>query len=519
MRGECMSVRHDDVGAIGVRPTAIALSPGVILALTVLVYLVLHIALRLWETPVIAKNDVQEAIAAQAWAWGYHPRNPPLHTWLLMGSYTLFGHGLVAHVVLKYTLLGGVFAFAYLCARRLLSTPMIAGVAALSMSMLGPLAWTVHTALTHTLLLAVMILATLWAAMRVTDRRRTVDYLLFGAAIGLGLLAKYSFLLFLAPLMAAMLTQRDLRSALIDARMFAALAIAMAILAPHALWMLGARFDFVAFLSEKQHGEVAAPYLSGALSGLSAVLAGALTFLAPFVLIIPAVFWRQLRSPSSASSSWGRTLVLICAFGLALLVVDVFVLRATEFELRYFTAALLVAPLAAFQWIDRRAPSTAQLRAVCAAAAIVALIGFAGLTGRALFANRTCDRCWEEMPVERLVHDLHVAGFAGGTIIADHYNLAGNMRLAYPTSRTIAANYDIVLPPFSGQGSCALVWNARNAGEDVPPAIVAYLQETGLAPVHDAPRYVEAPLYRSADRVDRFGFIMVSGVDGNCRPS
>ena len=47
----------------------------VILAL----YLVAHVLLRLWETPNIGKNEVQEAVAAQAWAWGYQPRNPPLH--------------------------------------------------------------------------------------------------------------------------------------------------------------------------------------------------------------------------------------------------------------------------------------------------------------------------------------------------------------------------------------------------------------------------------------------------------
>jgi 4-amino-4-deoxy-L-arabinose transferase-like glycosyltransferase len=515
-----MSVHQERAGAIGVRAPAFQLvSSAWGFALIVGVYLVLHIALRLWETPIIAKNDVQEAVAAQVWAWGYHPRNPPLHTWLLMGSYSVFGPGLMAHVALKYTLLGGVYAFAYLCARRLLSTTTVALVAALSMTLLGPLAWTVHTALTHTLLMAVLILATLWAAMRLTDRHRLGDYALFGAMVGLGLLAKYSFLLFLAPLVVAVLTQRDLRRAVCSPRMLAALAALTVVVAPHALWLLGQPFDFIDFLTHKQQSEIAQPYFQDVVVGLGAVLVGTLSFAALFVPTTPIVFRRLFNVQAEAPSEWQRAVVFICVFGIGLLTLDVFVLRATQFELRYFTCALLVAPLAVFQWIDRRRPSHRQLQMLSALVAVVAVVGFAGLAGRALWANRTCDRCWEEMPVSNLSQALRAGGFARGTIIADHYSLAGNMRLAFPDSRTVAANYDVILLSYRGPGTCVLVWNARNAGDAVPPSIREYLQSAGLPPVHDQPRYVDALLRRSNDRLDRFGYVMVSGVEANCQAS
>jgi len=513
-----MAVEHENVGALRLRTPAAALTSSALsFALIVAGYLALHVLLRLWETPLIAKNDVQEAVAAQMWAWGYHPRNPPLHTWLLMGSYALFGTNLVAHVMLKYSLLGGVYAFAYLCARRVLSTPHLALVAALSMTLLGPLAWTVHTALTHTLLLAVMVLATLWAAMRMTARRRTGDYVLFGVMIGLGLLAKYSFLLFLVPLLAAMITQRDLRSALADARIFLALGAVALVIAPHAIWMFDQRYDFIQFLTQKQHGEDSQSYLSGAVVGIGAVIGGALTFLVPFMLIVPVIFRQLVKASAAPRSAWQKALVAICVIGIGLLVLDVLVLRATQFELRYFTCALLFAPLAVFQWIDRRSPSPGQLRALCIAIFVVSLIGFGGLAARAQFAHRSCNRCWEEMPVARLTNALHSAGFTQGTIIADHYNLAGNMRLAFPQSRTIAANYEVKLAPYPDAGSCVLVWNARNAGDAVPSAITRYVQQIGAGAVRDQPHYVEALLNRSSDRMDRFGYLILSDADANCR--
>jgi 4-amino-4-deoxy-L-arabinose transferase-like glycosyltransferase len=484
-------------------------------------YLVLHVALRLWETPNIAKNDVQEALAAQGWAWGYHPRNPPLHTWLLMASYSVFGVGLLAHVVLRYLLLGGVYLFGYLSGRRLLSTYALAVVGAISLTLLTPFTWTVHTALTHTLLLAVVILATLWSAMRLTAQRGWGDYILFGVLIGLGFLAKYSYPLFLIPLLAAMLCQTEFRRVLGSPKSLATLGAALAVFAPHGLWMLGARFDFIQFLTDKQHSEAPHPYLIDVASGLGNVAAGALTFLAPLILLAVIFLRKLVRTQPAEISPWARTLGLAAVFGVGLLVLDVFVLRATQFEERYFMCAMLVTPLALFAWVDRRAPELGRntLARFAGATFVITLIVAAGLTGKALFYNQSCGRCWEEMAVPSLVHQIRTAsGFHGGTIIADHYNVAGNMSVAFPDARVIAANYVVEEPRQDAAGQCLLVWNARNAGDALPPTLADYLAQNHLRPPAGEPTYVDAPLLRSAHRMDRFAYWLLPNADGNCEP-
>lgn len=482
-------------------------------------YLLAHILLRLWETPNIGKNEVQEAVAAQAWAWGYHPRNPPLHTWMLMGSYAVFGANLLAHVVLKYVLVGGLYGFAYLSARRILSSKLSAAFSALSITLLAPYAWTVHTASTHTLLMAVLIFATLWAALQLTRQRRVVDYAAFGITIGLGLLAKYSFPLFLVPLICAMLWQRELRSALLTPKMLVAAGVLLLVLAPHLLWMATARFDFVEFLAEKQAGAAGASYLEDVVAGLAAVATGAFTFLFPLCIIAPVIFRGAWRKGASRPSPWASALLALSAFGLALLVLDVLVLRAVQFEERYMTCALLTAPLALFAWLERRDVGRNWVRPLALAIAVVCAIGFVGLAGRALIYHASCNRCWEEMPIAALVDDLRAEGFVDGTIIADHYNVAGNMRLAFPHARTFAANYHVAQPEKDRGGQCLLVWNARNAGDPLPPAIVRQLEYLGVTTTTGAPSYIEAPLHRSADRIDRFGYWLLPNADGNCTPT
>lgn len=484
----------------------------------VALYLAVHVMLRLWETPNLAKNDVQEAVSAQVWAWGYHPRNPPLHTWLLMASYSVFGVTLLAHVILKYLLLGTTFAFAFLAGRRLLSSPQLAILSALALTTLSPFAWTVHTALTHTLLLAAANLAVLWAAVRLTETQRLTDYALFGAALALGFLAKYSFALFLLPLIAAMLTQTSLRRALLHPRMLLSLGVALVLFAPHGLWMLEARFDFVQFLAEKQHSEAAHPYLVDVALGFGNVAVSALSFLAPFLFLFPAVFWRSFGAKASPASPWAAATALTIAFSLGLLLLDIFVLRATLFEQRYMMCALLLAPLVVFQWLDRRDPSGNSLATFAYGLVAVSILAGGALAGRALLEHRTCNRCWEELPFDAVVRDIRAAGFVDGTIVADHYNVAGNMRLAFPNSRIVAANYFVEQPPFEGEGQCLLVWNARNAGDALPAALADYLAWRALTPPPSAPHYVEAPLRRSRERIDRFAYLVLPDADAACRP-
>jgi 4-amino-4-deoxy-L-arabinose transferase-like glycosyltransferase len=483
--------------------------------LALALFLVAHVVLRLWETPNLAKNDVQEAIAAQSWAWGYHPRNPPLHTWLLMSSYALFGVRLAAHVFLRYALLGLTIAFAYLCGRRLVSHHTWAALGALSLSLLAPFAWTVHTALTHTLLLAAVNLAALWSLMRLTSKRRAVDYAVFGLIVAMGLLAKYSFALFLLPMLGATWLQPELRPALMDRRIWLSAGVAALALSPHALWMLEARFDFIGFLADKQRSVTPQPYWRDLLEGLGALAYAALNFLIPLLLVFAAAFWRSFKAkPTHDAGPWERAIAQLVFLSLGLLVLDVMVLRATAFEQRYMMCALIAAPLWAWAWLERRAPSPRALAGFALGAIVVGLVVFAGLVGRAELEQRTCRRCWEEMAASELVSEVRFAGFVDGTIIADHYNVAGNMRLAFPNARIYAANYDVPQSRFAGPGACLLVWDARNSGDALPESLAATLAERGLAP-QGAPVYVDAPLRRS-QRMDRLAYWLVPNADANC---
>jgi hypothetical protein len=486
-------------------------------AAALVAYVVIHAALRVWTSPNIGTDEVEQALFAQSWAWGYNPRQPPLFTWLLLGAYAAFGTGIVAHVALKYATLAAMYALAYACARRLIAARPLAALATLAIVLIYGFGWGVHTGVTHTLLMSALMFAALLALLRVADRRRTRDYGVLGLALGIGLLTKYSFGLFAVPLLAALLAVPALRGAVLDRRMLLALAIAAAIFLPHGIWMLTTGTDYGTTLAVlgaigARHG-----YLANVAAGLASLVQASVLFLAPFWLVALALFWPAARAPGVPARPWLRALALALAFGVALLALSVLSVEVTYFKDRRMHAVLLVAPLLLFVWLDHRAVDARRLGWFAGAIGAVVAVAFLAQLGQALFEPYTCRRCWLHMPLPGFAQAIRDGGFAGGTIIAAEEHVGGNLRLAFPEARVLTPAYPTLDPPAVGGSTCLLAWHARLVGDAVPPPLAAFVAgRFKLAPA-GTPTVVDLPMLRRAARRDRFAYLVVSNAGGDCR--
>src|SRR4029079_4879612 len=73
------------------------------------VYIAISILLRLWISPVLGTDEIEQPLRANDWRLGYNPRQPPLYTWILLSGYSVFGRTLLAHVIVKYGVLAMMF--------------------------------------------------------------------------------------------------------------------------------------------------------------------------------------------------------------------------------------------------------------------------------------------------------------------------------------------------------------------------------------------------------------------------
>ena len=210
--------------------------------------------LTAWRLLAVWHLDLElYADEAQYWSWsltpdwGYYSK-PPMVAWLIALTTGIFGDAelgvrAATFLIWPLTALG-----LYLLTRRLFDGEPWAERAAfwsavafacLPMTFLGGVLITTDGPL---LLFWTLTLYFLAGALA---RNRWRDWLLVGAAAGLGLLSKYS-MVFLAPaFLVYLLTTPEHRRLLMSAKPYAAAGVALAVLSPNLLW--NARHDFVSF--------------------------------------------------------------------------------------------------------------------------------------------------------------------------------------------------------------------------------------------------------------------------------
>ena len=73
-------------------------------------YLIVLFVVRAYLFPGASEDDAEQLFFAQAFAWGYKPKQPPLYTWLVLASQWILGVGIPAVSVVKFSGLPGQFA-------------------------------------------------------------------------------------------------------------------------------------------------------------------------------------------------------------------------------------------------------------------------------------------------------------------------------------------------------------------------------------------------------------------------
>lgn len=256
-------------------------------------YFVLHIAVRVTLTDSLAMDEAEQALAFSHLQLGYGTQ-PPLYTWLQWGMFTLFGFNVFALALLKNLILFSLYAGVFFIARPLIG---IGGAMAASASMIfiPEIAWESQRDLTHTVLLTAIACATLWCYFRMLQKPSWTRYALFGLLIGLGLLSKYNFTVFIGGLACASLLVPEHRAIIWNRKMAIAAVIALLCILPHGLWLLHNVDAASSGTLEKMREGARPSYAHNLLRGFGSMMFGMLDFLTPLWLIYAVIGRRYFR--------------------------------------------------------------------------------------------------------------------------------------------------------------------------------------------------------------------------------
>ncbi len=456
---------------------------AVLAVLALLAWVLASVAQRVALSPALKWDHGEQMLWSQQLAWGYGAQ-PPLYTWLQWGANALLGPSVLALAVVKGGLIALMLAFWALAARELMPAAR-AALAALGTVLLPVSLWIGVRDVTHTLLVSCSVAAFWWALLRQLQRPTRGGFAVLGLAMAAALLSKYNALLVIGAALLSAASLAPTRRALLAPGWPWAPLLTVALLAPHAAWVLAHWGHASGDTLQKMQrgGSASGHWLADMGAGLGSLLPPLLATLLPWALAMTWAFGRAIwRRPGTAAAderppAWLRPLLwrylaLIVAGLLAMVLLGV-----TRFDGRWLHPLLACVPVLGFALLVRQRPDARARRRWLGLLAALALLM---LLAPALDAWRDARRGTPERfnwPVAAMARELCAAGYDGRSlIIADHQTLGGTLRTVFPQVSVVAcdtadpAAMDCVAGHVRAAENAGGGWLLVAAEDDAPPA-------------------------------------------------
>jgi 4-amino-4-deoxy-L-arabinose transferase-like glycosyltransferase len=485
-----------------------------------------HVLLRLALSTTLTADDAREAVLAQSLEWGYQARQPPLYNWLAWGAFRLLGPSLLALTLLKYAVLVLAFWLVRLTAERILVDPRLATLGAFSFLLIVPIGLTIHEALTHSVTVLAACAGTVYALVRLGDAPSARAYAGLGLAVGLGVLSKFTYVLFLVALALAALTVDRYRGRLLHPGVLIAGLVATALVLPFGLWFVGEGHDLSRLYAREVRIEDGDTWAAEAGVGLGYVARIAAYYLAPLGTVLaacfPAVYRRLPRR--SAGPAGGRLLGWLLAWVLIVLAAAALAGGLGFLKFRWLIPGFFLAPLYGLWRLERQGGPGNRLVAFAVVLLVAELAVVGALTVRVTGASLFPRPYRMNEPYDAIAAGLRRAGFTRGTIVAGFGTLAGNLAVRFPDARVLHTEYPDFRPPAGGGGQCLLTWDRRRGEREdrdtprMPDDLRALTAALGVRLAASEPIGVlEAPFRFDRRHVRRVYYILLPEGAGGCR--
>ncbi len=433
-------------------------------------YCAIFAVVRLSASPVMELDEAEQFLVA-AYSW-HNSNQPPLFTWILRGLFSAFGPDGAALIAVKYFFIFLFYTTFYLTVRLFWNSRQ-------SLIVTGALvffliySYDFPRQVTHSILVSIFSVLAYFVYFRMLDdTRKWTDYAFFGVVCGLGMLSKYTFLIFLSALLPGSLSCRTGRKVFIDKRICIAAAICLIIVGPHFFVMLSDGFPAVIHALERTGaGEADMLAAKGFLHLVKACFLPVIQFCAVFLLFIH----RRDAINKDTRDDRIRILRWIAFYGAVVPFIAALGLQSVRFSERWLAPVLFTMPIALFSTVDfERRPARASLfGTICAITAVFILL-FRMTAG--FFPDQVGKVERIHIPFQKLSLDLEkelreegISDLKQVTISSNGWHITANLAAMMPGIGTAALGKG---GPVHTPGSMrnVIVWKAAQTG-DIPAAL------------------------------------------------
>ena len=442
-------------------------------------WLLYALAFTLMLDAVSPGRTLQDALSAELLqnhlAGGYQLRNPPLYEWLLWTVQQVVGSGPLSYLLLRYALFAAVGILFFMALARTIPDTRLAASFSLSLLLFYWFGWEAHHSVSHTLALLALTLAFFIVALAYAEERTVARSLLLGFVIGLGLMAKWSFVLLLLSLGAALALIPATRRLYADPRtLLVPLAVALPV-APFALWLIDMHTGLLA--GRAVPAGQAVP-VERALQGIFVFVTGIPLVFLPWIAFVAFYAWRNRRTQATSLARHDVAKIALLAAGIGVGLMAVVLITATlagaalfgisRFAIHYLYPFCLLAALGMAGIAAARVERKRFGWALALTSLVAALVIFC-LKLASFYVLPTRSEATNLLPYARLAEALTARGLGAAQFVTLSPREAGNLAIYLPQARALSLSARIEPPPPDPvkDRPCVFLWGGESY---VPPA-------------------------------------------------
>ena len=434
------------------------------------VYFVASIATRLALPHSLTLDEAEQSLFSQYWLAGYGPQ-PPFYNWVQNAFVSIMGISLLALTLPKFVMLLLCYFFFGLAAREIDGRAGFVAMAMLSLLTLPQVSYMPQQDLTHTVAVLMATSLFLYGLFRTLARPDWMGYALLGLAIGIGTISKYNFVLLPAATVVAVFADREWRARLLDIQVLLTAAVSLAIIMPHALWLLG-NIDLATKGTISKMVEANAPHgMARIARALGSLVLACIAFGALTLVVFAVAFKSKFRQAIRKTTRWTRLLGIMMLVSLLGVVLVILLAGTTKITERWLDPYLLALPLyLLLKFGGAGADVVASLKRFLPVFLTIMAITLIPLAAKTVTAGMTGSYTRINYPFTLVAETLKAEG-QPSLIIAGGTHLGGNMRLRFPGTPVIDPGRPIAsFPPLDSLKSPILViWPINADTVQQPP--------------------------------------------------
>jgi hypothetical protein len=325
------------------------------LGLAIFAYVAIHFLIRILFSQTLQVDDAEQIRLSQELLLGYPIPQPPLYSWFSWAIFQVFGAGLFTLTILKYVIISLTFWFTWLVSGQLFQHLQTRYIVTFSYLLMPSFAWHMHQGFTHTIMLGFGIILSLHALLSVKDSPNIKNYIYLGLAFGIGLMGKYSFLLFMVAILVSALSINSYRKIILDSKILLAIGAFILIIGSHAYW-LSQHYQEI-FISIDQKLQVTNNNaLIDRIQSAWQFITAAIAFVVPFALVFLINSWKRLFNTDKQLAKQDNILLLNRFYWVIIISVIVLALFVSmpHFKVRWFHPLMMIFPLWMMIRIERQ---------------------------------------------------------------------------------------------------------------------------------------------------------------------